>query len=91
MEASRPQLNRRNSGDPQDGGGYPQGGGRNSQGGRGGGTALYDSILLGSDELMKKQQGRKAMIVLTDGVDRGSRVTLGESHVASASYAGNVS
>ena len=44
--------------------------------GRGGGTLLYDAVFLGSDELMKKQQGRKAMIVLTDGVDTGSRTSL---------------
>ncbi|MBV9340694.1 MAG: VWA domain-containing protein [Acidobacteria bacterium] len=40
------------------------------------GTTLYDAIFLASDELMKKQPGRKALIVLTDGVDRGSKETL---------------
>jgi len=44
---------------------------------RGGGTLLYDAVFLGSDELMKKQQGRKALIVLSDGVDRGSKESLG--------------
>jgi VWFA-related protein len=43
---------------------------------RGGGTILYDAILLASDELMKKQAGRKALILLTDGVDTGSKVSL---------------
>jgi VWFA-related protein len=43
---------------------------------RGGGTQLYDAIYLASDDMMKKQQGRKALIVLTDGVDRGSKETL---------------
>jgi len=43
---------------------------------RGGGTQLYDAIYLASNDLMKKQQGRKALIVLTDGVDRGSKETL---------------
>ena len=38
-----------------------------------GGTLLYDAVYLASDELMKKQQGRKALIVLTDGVDHGSK------------------
>jgi len=52
---------------------YPRGGGG---GGRRGGTSMYDSILLASDELMKKQQGRKALILMTDGVDNGSKVTL---------------
>ena len=51
-----------------DGGG---GGGRS-----GGGTMLYDAILLASDELMRKQSGRKALILLTDGVDTGSKVSL---------------
>ena len=37
---------------------------------------LYDSVYLASDELMKPQKGRnKALIVLTDGVDRGSKET----------------
>jgi VWFA-related protein len=41
-----------------------------------GGTLLYDAIYLASDEVIRKQQGRKALIVLSDGVDRGSRETL---------------
>jgi Mg-chelatase subunit ChlD len=54
-------------------------------GGRGyhGGTLLYDAIYLAADELMKKQQGRKALIVLSDGVDNGSRKDL-EDAVESA-------
>jgi VWFA-related protein len=50
-----------------------------STGGRHGGTVLYDSILLASNEEMKKEKGRKALILLTDGEDRGSRVSLTES------------
>jgi VWFA-related protein len=42
----------------------------------GGGTLLYDAVYLASNELMKKQQGRKALIVLSDGDDRGSKETL---------------
>lgn len=42
----------------------------------GGGTQIYDAIFLASDELMKKQSGRKALVVLSDGQDRGSRETL---------------
>jgi len=42
----------------------------------GGGTTLYDAIFLASDELMRKQEGRKALILLTDGVDIGSKVSL---------------
>ena len=44
-----------------------------------GGTALYDSVLLASDELMQKQSGRKALILLTDGVDNGSKVGLSQA------------
>jgi VWFA-related protein len=52
------------------------GGGHGSYGHSGGGTLLYDAVYLASNELMKKQQGRKALIVLTDGVDRGSKESL---------------
>jgi VWFA-related protein len=67
--------------DPQRGGGYPGSGGGGSGrgrrgGGGGGGTLLYDSIFLASDELLQKQPGRKAVIVLTDGVDHGSKMSL---------------
>lgn len=37
------------------------------------GTQLYDAVFLASDELMSKQKGRKALVVLTDGNDRGSK------------------
>lgn len=42
----------------------------------GAGATLYDAIYLASAELMKKQPGRKALIVLSDGVDRGSKESL---------------
>jgi VWFA-related protein len=45
----------------------------------GGGTVLYDALFLASDELMSKQTGRKAVIILSDGGDRGSRETLVKS------------
>lgn len=63
----------------------PRGGGRGPSGGGGGypsggrrvpGTVLYDAVYLASDELMKKLSGRKALIVLSDGVDTGSKFTL---------------
>jgi VWFA-related protein len=76
------QLSSRGQGPPQyPGGQYPGGGGGNRGGGRrgGGGTLLYDAVLLASDELMKKQTGRKALILLSDGVDTGSKVTLSEA------------
>jgi len=53
------------------------GGGRGSH--HGGGTLLYDAIFLASDELMSKQQGRKALIILSDGVDHGSKETMAEA------------
>src|ERR1700733_10839030 len=40
------------------------------RGGRGAGTKLYDAIFLACDEITKKQTGRKAIVVLTDGEDR---------------------
>jgi VWFA-related protein len=65
-ELQTPELRRR---DPSD----PDAGPRRA---RNIGTALYDAILLGSDELMKKQTGRKAIILLSDGDDFGSRTSL---------------
>jgi len=47
-----------------------------SQGPGSAGTALYDAVLLASEEMMAKQAGRKALILLTDGVDQGSKVSL---------------
>lgn len=61
------------------GGGYGGHGGHGGYGHGGAGTLLYDAVYLASDELMKKQHGRKALIVLTDGVDRGSKESLEEA------------
>ncbi len=55
-------------------GGYGQ-----THGGRSGGTQLYDAIYLASDELMKPKQGRKALVVFSDGADRGSKETLNDA------------
>jgi len=52
------------------------GGGRPGHGTRRGGTLLYDAIFLASDEMMQRQPGRKAIVVLTDGVDHGSKMSL---------------
>ncbi|HXO06020.1 MAG TPA: VWA domain-containing protein [Candidatus Sulfotelmatobacter sp.] len=60
-------------------GGGSGGGGRGGYGRGGGGTLLYDAVYLASNELMKKQQGRKALIILSDGVDRGSKESLQNS------------
>jgi VWFA-related protein len=58
-------------------GGYGRHGGHH-----GGGTTLYDAIFLASDSLMQKQHGRKALVVLTDGEDRGSMETLARAIAA---------
>ncbi len=68
------------------GGGSGRGGGRGRGGYGGGGTLLYDAVYLASNEVMKKQQGRKAEVALTDGVDHGSKETL-ESAIESAQRA----
>jgi VWFA-related protein len=79
-QLGRPQFSQTGGGggssgsDPDTGG--AGGGGRGAHGYGGGGTLLYDAVFLASDELMKKQQGRKALIILSDGVDRGSKGTL---------------
>lgn len=69
------------------GGGYGRRGG--GQGFSGRGTLLYDAIFLASDEVIKKQQGRKALIVLSDGVDHGSKETL-ETAIMTAQRADTV-
>ncbi len=38
------------------------------------GTILYDAIYLGAKEKLQREVGRKALILITDGVDQGSRV-----------------
>lgn len=58
-------------------------------GGRGrfhGGTALYDAVYLACDEIMRKQHGRKALILMSDGEDNASREPLSTA-VASAQKA----
>jgi VWFA-related protein len=60
--------------------GQGQGQGRGqSRGGHSGGTQLYDAIFLASDELMKPQSGRKALVVFSDGVDRSSKESLSDA------------
>ena len=60
---------------------------RGRGGGFGGaGTLLYDAIYLASNEVMKPLQGRKAVVVLTDGVDHGSKESI-ETAIESAQRA----
>jgi VWFA-related protein len=52
------------------------GGGGGGHHGSSGGTTLYDAVFLASDEITRKLSGRKALIILSDGVDTGSKVSL---------------
>lgn len=87
LTASRDKLNKAlreleiNQDDYQQGGGGGGGnGGRGQGGGRRAGTLLYDAVYLASgDDLMKKQKGRKAVVILSDGVDRGSKTSISEA------------
>jgi len=42
-------------------------------------TALYDGIYLAANEKLGREVGRKAMIIMTDGIDEGSKVRLNEA------------
>src|ERR1700739_622487 len=58
-------------------GGIPgMGGGPVPQGGNSPGTLLYDAVYLSSHDMLSKEVGRKAMILLTDGQDEGSRLKI---------------
>jgi VWFA-related protein len=88
LTSSREQLERalnrlgKNSSGPAGGRGGNQRGGRGGPGGGplGGtgnnGTLLYDAVFLAADEVMRSQEGRKALIVLSDGIDHGSKVSI---------------
>ena len=41
-----------------------------------GGTMLYDAVVKASNDILYSQRNRKAMIILSDGVDFGSAATL---------------
>jgi VWFA-related protein len=43
------------------------------------GTLLYDAIDLAAREKLNQETGRKALIILTDGQDEGSRTKIGEA------------
>lgn len=92
IEPSRPEFSNQGGGGGQGGSSGGNGGG-NGGGGRrlggGAGTLLYDAVFLASDEVAKKQEGRKALIVLSDGVDRGSKETL-ESAIMTAQRADTI-
>jgi VWFA-related protein len=86
-EMNKPQFGSAGNNDPNSGngrngnggGGWGGRGGGHRGGGMGGGTALYDALYLASNDVLKKETGRKAVILLTDGEDNGSKVSLGEA------------
>jgi VWFA-related protein len=45
----------------------------------GGGTLLFDAVVEASEDIMKKQQGRKAVIVMSDGGENGSDAALADA------------
>jgi VWFA-related protein len=65
-------------------GGIPgMGGGPVPQRGNSPGTLLYDAVYLSSHDMLSKEVGRKAMILLTDGQDEGSRLKIQDAIEAS--------
>ena len=46
---------------------------------RRGGTQLYDAIYLAAHDLMESKDGRKALVVFSDGADRGSKESLNDA------------
>jgi len=46
---------------------------------RNGGTDLYDAVYLASNEKLTGETGRKAIVLLTDAEDTGSRLSLGDA------------
>jgi VWFA-related protein len=65
-------------------GGIPgMGGGPVPQRGNSPGTLLYDAVYLSAHDMLSKEVGRKAMILLTDGQDEGSRLKIQDAIEAS--------
>jgi VWFA-related protein len=46
------------------------------------GTLLYDAVYLASNQKLNQETGRKAMIILTDGDDQGSRTKINDAIAA---------
>jgi len=71
------------------GGGWPGAGGRRRGGSPGGqgqgqgqhhaGTKLYDAVCLACTDVLAAKTGRKAMVLITDGNDRGSHYSLDQA------------
>jgi len=43
------------------------------------GTVLYDAVYLAANEKLRTEVGRKVIVVITDGVDQGSRLTINQA------------
>ena len=56
--------------------GIPGGGGGPVPTARQAGTVLYDAVYLSAHDMLAKEVGRKAMILLTDGEDEGSQLKI---------------
>ena len=46
------------------------------------GTVLYDAVYLAASEKLKNEVGRKVLVVITDGVDEGSRLPISDALMA---------
>lgn len=57
-------------------GGIPGMGGGPVPQGNSPGTLLYDAVYLSAHDMLAKEVGRKAMVILTDGQDEGSRLKI---------------
>lgn len=79
LRTTSPEQRQQGTENPQGGDSDDRGEGRQRGGFRHGGTMLYDAVYLASNEVLAKQQGRKAIIVLSDGMDRGSKMSLDEA------------
>jgi VWFA-related protein len=43
------------------------------------GTVLYDAVYLAANDKLKSEVGRKVIVIITDGVDQGSRLSLNQA------------
>ncbi len=76
-EIGTPNPNARSADDDNNGNDNSGNGGNGRSGNaRRGGTALYDAVFLAANEVMAKQKGRKAIVILSDGVDRNSKESM---------------
>jgi len=66
---------------PGGGGQYPPIGGPSQ--GKPAGTLLYDAVFLAADEVLRNEAGRKTIILISDGLDQGSKVSQKEAIEAS--------